>query len=191
MLDLGIIAFSLAVLFQLVTLPVEFNASGRAIRVLESTGIFGNTELKYTKKVLGAAALTYVAACSFIDFTVIKIGNSFWRKKMTTSKPVNQVNLRNIVLEMLLKVNKGEKSHVALKSTLDKNVSLDKHQRSFITRLFQGTLERRIELDFIINQFSKTPVNKMKPVIREILRMGVYQIKYMDNVPVSAVCNEG
>ena len=56
---------------------------------------------------------------------------------MTTSKPVNQVNLRNIVLEMLLKVNKGEKSHVALKSTLDKNVSLDKHQRSFITRLFQ------------------------------------------------------
>ena len=62
LLDLGIIAFSLAVLFQLVTLPVEFNASGRAIRVLESTGIFGNTELKYTKKVLGAAALTYVAA---------------------------------------------------------------------------------------------------------------------------------
>lgn len=110
---------------------------------------------------------------------------------MTTSKPVNQVNLRNIVLEMLLQVNKGEKSHVALKSTVDKNVSLDKHQRSFITRLFQGTLERRIEIDFIINQFSKTPVNKMKPVIREILRMGVYQIKYMDNVPVSAVCNEG
>ena len=45
---------------------------------------------------------------------------------MTTSKPVN---LRNIVLEMLLQVNKGEKSHVALKSTLDKNVSLGKHQR--------------------------------------------------------------
>ena len=64
LLDLGIIAFSLAVLFQLVTLPVEFNASGRAIRVLESTGIFGNTELKYTKKVLGAAALTYVAAAA-------------------------------------------------------------------------------------------------------------------------------
>ena len=109
---------------------------------------------------------------------------------MTTSKPVNQVNLRNIVLEMLLQVNKGEKSHVALKSTLDKNVSLDKHQRSFITRLFQGTLERRIELDFIINQFSKTPVNKMKPVIREILRMGVYQIKYMDNVPVEKQLKE-
>ena len=62
MIDIGIFAFSLAVLFQLVTLPVEFNASGRAIKVLESTGIFGTSELKCTKKVLGAAAMTYVAA---------------------------------------------------------------------------------------------------------------------------------
>ncbi len=64
MIDIGIFAFSLAVLFQLVTLPVEFNASNRAVRVLESTGIFGNQELKYTRKVLGAAALTYVAAAA-------------------------------------------------------------------------------------------------------------------------------
>lgn len=64
LIEIGIFAFSLAVLFQLVTLPVEFNASGRAVKVLESTGIFGTTELKYTKKVLGAAALTYVAAAA-------------------------------------------------------------------------------------------------------------------------------
>ena len=81
LLDLGIIAFSLAVLFQLVTLPVEFNASGRAIRVLESTGIFGNTELKYTKKFFGSSSFNLCCSSSFIDFTVIKIGNSFWRKK--------------------------------------------------------------------------------------------------------------
>lgn len=61
---IGIFAFSLAVLFQIVTLPVEFNASNRAVKVLENTGIFGSTELKYTKKVLGAAALTYVAAAA-------------------------------------------------------------------------------------------------------------------------------
>lgn len=53
MINIGIFAFSLAVLFQIVTLPVEFNASNRAIRVLESTGIFGTSELKCTKKVLG------------------------------------------------------------------------------------------------------------------------------------------
>lgn len=64
LINVGIIAFSLAVLFQLVTLPVEFNASSRAIRVLETTGIFGTEELKYTRKVLSAAALTYVAAAA-------------------------------------------------------------------------------------------------------------------------------
>ena len=52
MINIGIFAFSAVVLFQIVTLPVEFNASNRAVRVLETTGIFGNTELKYTKKVL-------------------------------------------------------------------------------------------------------------------------------------------
>lgn len=58
----GIILFSLAVLFQLVTLPVEFNASSRALEVLENTGMLGSQEMKGAKKVLKAAALTYVAA---------------------------------------------------------------------------------------------------------------------------------
>ncbi|MEG1505055.1 MAG: zinc metallopeptidase, partial [Lachnospiraceae bacterium] len=60
-LNIGILAFSLAVLFQLVTLPVEFNASGRAIRILGSTGLLNSEEVQQTKKVLSAAALTYVA----------------------------------------------------------------------------------------------------------------------------------
>ena len=105
-----------------------------------------------------------------------------------TSK--NQMNLRNLVLGMLLETDKGGKSHIVLKETLDRQKKLDKQQRAFITRLYQGTLERRIELDYIINYFSKTPVNKMKPSIREILRMAVYQLKYMKSVPVSAICNE-
>ena len=64
LLMLGIILFSAAVLFQLVTLPVEFDASARAIKLLESNGILGQTELRGTKKVLGAAALTYVAGAA-------------------------------------------------------------------------------------------------------------------------------
>ena len=47
-----------------------------------------------------------------------------------------------------------------------------------------------IEIDAVINQFSKVKVNKMKPVIRTILRFSVYQLKYMDSIPDSAVCNE-
>jgi Zn-dependent membrane protease YugP len=62
LLTAGIVLFSLAVLFQLVTLPVEFNASSRALKVLESGHILGDTELAAGKKVLGAAALTYVAS---------------------------------------------------------------------------------------------------------------------------------
>lgn len=60
----GIIAFSLAVLFQIITLPVEFNASGRAIRILEETGMMVDDELRGARKVLSAAALTYVASAA-------------------------------------------------------------------------------------------------------------------------------
>ena len=60
----GILLFSLAVLFQLVTLPVEFDASASAMRILESSGILNADELPYTGKVLRAAALTYVASAA-------------------------------------------------------------------------------------------------------------------------------
>ena len=61
---IGILLFSLSVLFQLVTLPVEFNASARAVRLLDSMGILKGQEVGYTKQVLGVAALTYVAAAA-------------------------------------------------------------------------------------------------------------------------------
>ncbi|MEY8389943.1 zinc metallopeptidase [Lachnospiraceae bacterium 45-W7] len=64
LINIGILCFSLAVLFQLVTLPVEFNASGRALRILGDTGILGADELAKTRKVLKAAALTYVAGAA-------------------------------------------------------------------------------------------------------------------------------
>lgn len=64
LIQIGIWVFSLAVLFQLVTLPVEFNASNRAMRILDSRGILGQEELGMCKKVLSAAAMTYVAAAA-------------------------------------------------------------------------------------------------------------------------------
>ena len=64
LVQIGILMFTLAVLFQLVTLPVEFNASGRAIKLLDSQGILLAEEVGGTKKVLSAAALTYVAAAA-------------------------------------------------------------------------------------------------------------------------------
>lgn len=103
----------------------------------------------------------------------------------------DSVNLRELVLEILLSVTKdGMYSHMAISAVLDKYQYLTKQERRFITRVSEGTLEHMIELDYIINQFSNTKVGKMKPVIRCILRMGVYQLKYMNSVPASAACNE-
>lgn len=64
LITVGIVLFSAAVLFQLVTLPVEFNASSRALHILQDTGILGPSEGGAAKKVLRAAALTYVAAAA-------------------------------------------------------------------------------------------------------------------------------
>lgn len=73
LIRLGIILFSFAVLFQLVTLPVEFNASHRALRLLEETGILGTAELRDTRKVLRAAALTYVASAAAIILQLLRL----------------------------------------------------------------------------------------------------------------------
>lgn len=103
----------------------------------------------------------------------------------------DSVNTRELVLEMLIEIiEKNQYSHLILRDVLDKYQYLSKQERAFMTRLTDGTLEHLIELDYIIDSFSKTKVRKMKPMIRSILRMSVYQIKYMDSVPDSAVCNE-
>lgn len=103
----------------------------------------------------------------------------------------HQVNTRELILGILLEVNKeGQYSHLVIRSTLEKYQYLEKQERAFITRVCEGTLEYKIRLDYILNQFSTVPAEKMKPVIRELLRSSLYQILYMDSVPDSAVCNE-
>lgn len=72
-INAGIILFSFAVIFQLVTLPVEFNASSRALVLLEQQGILSDQELPYTKKVLSAAALTYVASAAASLLQLLRI----------------------------------------------------------------------------------------------------------------------
>ena len=103
----------------------------------------------------------------------------------------SSVNERELIMEILLSVTRdGEYSHIALRGVLENYQYLDKQQRAFITRVTEGTLENMIEIDYIIDQFSNTKVKKMKPIIRTIIRSAVYQLKYMDSVPDSAVCNE-
>ncbi|MBR3806827.1 MAG: 16S rRNA (cytosine(967)-C(5))-methyltransferase RsmB [Lachnospiraceae bacterium] len=101
------------------------------------------------------------------------------------------MNTREIVLDMLMELAKGETyCHLLIRDVLKKYNYLDQRDKAFIKRVTEGVVERKIELDYVINQFSNTKVNKLKPLIRELLRMSVYQILYMDQVPDSAVCNE-
>lgn len=73
LMDIGIIAFSIAVLFTVITLPVEFNASSRAVSILSSSGILQNEEIADAKKVLNAAALTYVAATAMAMMNLLRL----------------------------------------------------------------------------------------------------------------------
>ncbi len=100
-------------------------------------------------------------------------------------------NTRETAFQVIYKVlEEEEHSHVVLRQALLAEQDAEKRDRAFVTRLVEGTLERLLTLDYILNQVSKTPVKKMKPVVRTILRMSVYQLLFMDSVPDSAVCNE-
>lgn len=102
-----------------------------------------------------------------------------------------QINTRNIILDILLEVNEnGAYSDKVLGAALRKYQYLTHADRAFISRVAMGSVERRLTLDYVSDCFSKVPTAKMKPVIRNIIRMSIYQILYMDAVEDYAACSE-
>lgn len=102
-----------------------------------------------------------------------------------------QVNTRNVILDILTEVNEnGMYVNKVLADALRKYQYLPHNDRAFISQTVLGCVERKITVDYIINLFSKVNVNKMKPVIRNIIRMGTYQIIYMDGTKDFAACDE-
>lgn len=97
-------------------------------------------------------------------------------------------NIREQITDFLVTIEK-EKTYaqLLLKQML---VPMEGRDKSFVTEVVYGTLKYQLRLDYIINYFSKTPVHKMKPFIRQLMRMSVYQMFYLDKVPTSAVINE-
>ena len=99
---------------------------------------------------------------------------------------------REAVLKILKRIREeGTYSHIAVKEMLDQceREGMDRRQRAFVKRLTEGIIERRIEIDNVIRTYTKKGA-RIRPVIRDILRMGIFQILYMDAVPDSAACNE-
>lgn len=103
---------------------------------------------------------------------------------------MENINERAIVLDMLLAVSDGQKSHIVLNETFSRNLDLKPNSRAFIKRLFNGVIEKEIFLDYVIDSFSKVKCRKLKPVVRESMRICVYELFFMDKVPSSAAVNE-
>ena len=99
-------------------------------------------------------------------------------------------NPRNTALQVLLKIeNDKAYSNIALNNAV-REAKLSGVDSSFVAALVYGVLERQITLDYVIRQHSKIPLRKIEVKTKLILRMGIYQLIYMDKVPDSAAVNE-
>lgn len=99
-------------------------------------------------------------------------------------------NARQIAFEALLKTEKnGAYSNIVLDSMLSKS-KLDTRDKSFVSALFYGVIERRLTIDYQLTKYLTKPLKKLKPEVLTILRMGAYQLLFMDKVPSSAAVNE-
>lgn len=101
---------------------------------------------------------------------------------------MEQKTVREKVAQILTDIEKDDTYlQLALKKELD---TLEAKDKGFANELIYGTIKWRLRLDYVLEQFSKTPVKKMKPFIRQLMRMSVYQILFLDKVPASAAINE-
>lgn len=96
--------------------------------------------------------------------------------------------VREQVVDLLIEVEREQSyAQLSLKKAL---VDLEMRDKALATEIFYGTIKYQIQIDYWLNQYSKTPIRKMKPLIRNLLRMSVYQMLHLDKIPVSAVINE-
>jgi len=102
---------------------------------------------------------------------------------------MEKTNIRTLILEALMLIDvEGEYSHKVIDMALEKYSYLSKADRGFFSKVVHGVVEYRLQLDFIIKKYNEG--KRIKPVIREILRMAIYQMLYMDRVPDRAIINE-
>lgn len=96
---------------------------------------------------------------------------------------------RDLAWKMLMRINEdGEYAHKVLLA-LD-TADLNAKDKAFVTKIVHGTMERRLTCDWILERRTQKPISKMKPKLRNLMRMSVYQLVFLSQVPASAVCNE-
>ena len=109
----------------------------------------------------------------------------------TEKRDKNKKTEREAVIELLYSVfEEGVFLHLALRKLFMECPYFDTRAKAFITRLSHGTVERYIQLDYFLSLYSKTPINKMKAIVLQVLRLSVYQLLFMDKIPPHAAINE-
>ena len=104
-----------------------------------------------------------------------------------------KVDAREVALKVINEVeSKGAYANIALAHEINRRISqgqLSDQDRRFITELVYGTVKAGATLDWILGNYLNRPITKIAPVIRNILRLGIYQLFFLEKVPVSAACN--
>lgn len=101
------------------------------------------------------------------------------------------MNAREAAAKTVIEIiDKKVPSHVAITAMLRKNETWNAQERGFAKRLADGTVRYLIPIDYLLDAFSKTPVKKIKPWLRAVLRTAVYQLIFCNDIPASATCNE-
>ncbi|MBD5139924.1 MAG: 16S rRNA (cytosine(967)-C(5))-methyltransferase RsmB, partial [Ruminococcus sp.] len=96
---------------------------------------------------------------------------------------------RFTALELLNKMDGKAYSNLILNSALNES-SLSERDKGFVSKLFYGVVERKLTLEHIISLYSSKPLHKLDKAVVNILKIGVYQLLYMDSIPDSAAVNE-
>ena len=101
------------------------------------------------------------------------------------------MNSRALAAEIITECLEGTgQSHLLLQEALRRHPEADARDRNLLTSLVHGTIGCALQLDAYLEPLSRVPVEKLKPYVRTVLRMGLYQLIYLDRIPASAVCNE-
>lgn len=188
---LGIVLFGVVAFFQLVTLPVEFNASHRSLETLEGEHILEDEEMAGARKVLRAAALTYVAALLVAAAApALRFDLPQPLRESPRRAPMRADRAREAALDALAACRRnGAWIDGALKQVLKRD-GLSGRDAAFASRIAYGVMQNRIYLDRCLARCLTQRPEKLEPLLLDILRIGAYQILFMDKVPVNAAVNE-
>lgn len=105
-------------------------------------------------------------------------------------KKAKDINEREVALFALLEISESGYNNIVLQKSLSKLQEAPQVKKAFVTEVVNGVLRNQIYLDYVIESVSTVTIRKMKPFIRYLLRMSVYQMKFMDKTPAYAICDE-